>query len=128
MDVYDFIDVHDGNVIRSWVRGLCPRDRAKFKVKVRALADMEYDRAIGSKLLQGPISKHIFKLKIHGQIMMRPLLCRGPIANEAEYTLLAGAREENFVLIPDVPLLRVEIRRQEVIDNPASRRQTRVRS
>jgi hypothetical protein len=126
--VYDFVDVQGRSVIGDWVRGLTPVDRARFKVKVRALVDLEYERAIGTKLLQGPINKHVYKLKIHGTIMMRPLLCRGPISNDTEYTLLAGAREENFKLIPADAPKQAERRRQQIIDDPINRRQIRARS
>ena len=128
MDVYDFIHVRQGNVIGKWVRELRGPDRARFKLKVRALSQIDYDRAIGTKLLQGPVYKHIYKLKIHGEIMMRPLLCRGPIDNDSEYTLLVGAREENFKLLPSSAPGEAGERRQQVIDDPANRRQIRVRS
>jgi len=45
------------------------------------------------KLLAGPIHKHIYKLIIHGDRMLRPMLCKGPVDMEAEYTLLLGAIE-----------------------------------
>src|SRR5277367_1840281 len=101
MDIYDFIDAAHGNLIGIWIRTLSRSDRAKFKVKLRYLSDVEYEEAVGGKLLQGPIYEHIYKLKIHGDIMMRPMLCRGPIDNDSEYTLLAGAKEENFALVPE---------------------------
>jgi hypothetical protein len=86
---------------------------------------MDHELAIGTKLLQGPIYRHIYKLKIHGDTMLRPLLCRGPVHNEREYTLLAGAKEENFILAPaDAPEVAEE-RRGQVIRNPAERRQIR---
>jgi hypothetical protein len=128
MDVYDFIDACHGNVVGSWIRGLSTSDRAKFKLKIRYLSDVEYDEAIRGKLLQGPIYKHVYKLKIHGDIMLRPLLCRGPINNDVEYTLLAGAKEENFNLVPEDAPEVAENRRAEVIGDPSNRRQIRVRS
>jgi hypothetical protein len=63
MDVYDFIDAVQGNVIGLWVRTLETSDRARFKVKIRALAQTNFDIASKTKLLQGPIYKHIYKLQ-----------------------------------------------------------------
>lgn len=113
-------------MIGEWVRGLSTTDRAKFKQKVKALSEMEYELALGTKLLQGPIYQHIYKLKIHGQIMMRPLLCRGPFDNDSEYTLLVGAKEVNFKLVPLEAPAEAERNRQRVIEDPINRRQIRV--
>lgn len=66
--------------------------------KRRRLAQLEYDDAIGTKLLAGPIYRNIYKLVIHGDVMLRPMLCRGPIDNDQEYTFLAGATEKDWKL------------------------------
>jgi hypothetical protein len=55
------------------------------------------------KLLAGPIKKtrHIYKLVIHADVMLRPMLCKGPFDMETEFTLLLGAVEVQWVLAPD---------------------------
>ena len=127
MNLYDFIDEKGVNVILAWLKTLEKRDRAKVDVKLVALRDMDYELAIGTKLLQGPIHKHIYKLKIHGTVMLRPLLSRGPISNDAEYTLLAGAAEVNFKLIPANAVQVAEVRRSQVIANQRDRRRPHAR-
>jgi hypothetical protein len=52
--------------------------------------------------------------------MLRPLLCRGPIHLEAEYTLLLGAIEKGWRL-PARALQQAEDNRLIIIDNPSRR-------
>ncbi len=77
MKLYDFLDVHNRSVIHEWARALEKPDRAKLNSKLKQLAEMDFKLAWGTKLLQGPIYAHIYKLSIHGTVMLRPLLCRG---------------------------------------------------
>src|ERR1039457_828561 len=93
--LYDFLDHRLNNGILQWVRDekITVRDRAALNQKIRRLAQMEYELAIQTKLLAGPIFKHIYKLKVHGNVMLRPMLCRGPIYNAEEYTFLVGSVE-----------------------------------
>src|SRR5712691_3512216 len=88
------------NLILRWVKDekLTTRDRAILNQKLDRLCQMDFELAVGTKLLAGPIYKHIYKLVIHGDVMLRPMLCRGPIAINTEYTLLLGAIEKNWKL------------------------------
>jgi hypothetical protein len=105
--LWDFLSVRAENVILRWVKDarLTTRDRAALNQKLDRLRQMDFDLAIGTKLLAGPIEKqrHIYKLVIHGDVMLRPLLCRGPIDPEAEYTLLLGAIEKSWKLPAGAP-------------------------
>lgn len=81
------------------------------------------------QLLAGPIKHyaHIYKMKINGQVALRPLLCRGPIRNDEEFTMLKGATEVGWKWNPsNAPVIATE-RRQEVMDNPSHRRCNHVR-
>jgi hypothetical protein len=49
------------------------------------------------------------------------MLCKGPINNNIEFTLLYGAREQDRQLIPWDAVERAEIRRQEIINNQLRR-------
>lgn len=121
MLLYDYVAQNGRNPISDWSRQLTKPDRARLDLKLNALSQMDYNLAIGTKLLQGPIYKHIYKLKIHGSVMLRPLLCRGPIDNVKEYTLLAGATEVNFKLVPkDSPKVATD-HRTEIVANPSRR-------
>jgi hypothetical protein len=79
-------------------------------------------------LLAGPIKSkrnkkmqsHIYKLRINGNKALRPMLCKGPIAMDTEYTMLIGAIEVNSVL--DIDAEDAESRRSEIIEDPTRRR------
>jgi hypothetical protein len=93
--LWDFLDERQENVILQWVKDddLTKRDRAVLNQKINRLSQMDYDLAKQTKLLAGPIYKHVYKLVIHGDVMLRPMLCRGPILNTEEYTFLIGVVE-----------------------------------
>jgi len=60
-------------------------------------------------LLAGPVNSkrrpkmvsHILKLRINGDRALRPMLCKGPIDMEREFTMLIGAIEINRNLDTD---------------------------
>ena len=64
---------------------------------------------LGPQLLAGPVRSkkskkavpHIYKLRLNGDRALRPLLCKGPIDMDQEFTLLLGAVEINSVLDTD---------------------------
>ncbi len=122
--VYDFTDGAGKSVIAEWRAGLTTRSKARFDQKIDMLATAGMH--LPPKLLAGPINKtrHIYKLKIHADIMLRPMLCKGPFAMEREFTLLVGATEVQNRLIPD-PSIAVE-NREILLKNP-ERRVPRVR-
>jgi hypothetical protein len=99
-DVYEFLDSRNERVIVQWVR------KAKIQKKARILLDQKLDllREHGPNLPPGLLSSgpidggHIYKLKVKGPVMLRPLLCRGPFRMDEEYTLLQGAIERGDVL------------------------------
>jgi hypothetical protein len=115
------------NVILKWVREarLTVRDRAALNNKLKRLAQVDCGLAIKTKLLAGPIYKHVYKLVIHGDVMLRPMLCRGPIDNLVEYTLLLGAIEMGGKL-PDGFKEQAEEHR-EIVMKDQSRRCPHVR-
>lgn len=117
--VYDFADVAGSSVITAWRSGLTPRSKAQFDQKVNMLASAGMD--LPPKLLAGPINKtgHIYKLIIHADVMLRPMLCKGPFAMDSEFTLLVGAREVQGVLIPQ-PSVALQ-NREILIKNPKRR-------
>jgi len=122
--LWDFLSVRGENIILRWVKDtrLTTRDRAVLNQKLDRLRQMDFDLAIGTKLLAGPIEKqrHIYKLVIHGNVMLRPLLSRGPIDPEAEYTLLLGAIERGGKLPREAPQ-QAEDNRLTVLDHPSRR-------
>jgi hypothetical protein len=67
--LWDFLSARGENVILQWVKDarLQTRDRAALNQKLARLRQMDFDLAIGTKLLAGPVQKqrHIYKLVIH---------------------------------------------------------------
>jgi hypothetical protein len=120
--VYEFLDSRGDRVIVLWVR------KARIQKKARILLDQKIDllREHGPDLppgllSAGPIdSGHIYKLKIRGPLMLRPLLCKGPFAMANEYTLLQGAIERGGVL-PAGDIDKAEQNRQALIADAARR-------
>lgn len=120
--LWDFLDNRRRNVILQWVEDerLTKRDRAGLNNKIRRLAQMDYALAIQTKLLAGPIYKHVYKLVIHADRMLRPMLCRGPINNESEYTFLLGAIEVGWKL-PNGSKEQAEANREVILEDPSRR-------
>lgn len=119
--LYDYLDRRDINDFEIWSRRLEKPDRARLSQKLRMLETVGPD--LPPQLLAGPIKSHahIYKLRINGRIALRPLLCKGPINMDIEFTLLKGAtevdREWNPRNAPDI----AEMRRQEVRNDPTRR-------
>jgi hypothetical protein len=122
--LWDFLDNRLRSVMQEWVDNdrLTARARAALNNKIRRLSQVDYNLAIGTKLLAGPIYKHVYKLVIHADVMLRPMLCRGPIDNETEYTFLLGAVETGGKL-PKGSKEQAERNREVVISDPINRRQ-----
>ncbi len=126
-NLWDFLDRRGQNIIAGWTRTRSTIDRARVNAKLDMLVRTTFENAIKSKLLHGPVmkQKHIYKLRVHGQTAMRPLLCRGPISNLTEYSLLFGTEERNSKL-PQGAAEEAEQNRQAIIADTA-RRGTHVR-
>jgi hypothetical protein len=103
VELWDFLDGTGRNAITEWGRQQTKRDQARLDQKLDRLAQMDFELAIGTKLLAGSINKqkHIYKVRIHGDVQLRPMLCRGPRDVHGEYTLLLGAIEKGSVLTPN---------------------------
>ena len=108
------MDAVDGDRVSRlvvWLRKekITKRDIGQLNQKIDMLEKNGPD--LPPKLLAGPIKSkrnkklvsHIYKLIIHGDRMLRPMLCKGPvaIAMDSEYTMLLGAIEVGGVLDTD---------------------------
>ena len=98
--VYDFTDSEGKSVIALWRNGLTKRDKGALDSKLNMLA--LNGTGLSRGLLAGPINKtkHIYKLIIHADTMLRPMLCKGPFDPNSDFTLLLGAKEIQFKLVP----------------------------
>jgi hypothetical protein len=126
--IYEFLDVRGNSVIGNWLieNAISERDRGQLVMKMDLLARVGPE--LPPKLLAGPIKSkknprmqsHIYKLIIHGDRMLRPMLCKGPIDLDHEYTMLLGAIEVNFQLDTDAE--EAEENRRLIIADPSRRR------
>lgn len=124
--LFDYVG-RSGSAILEWLdcERVTKRDRGQLDQKLDMLRS--HGMELCPRLLAGPIgsrtkplnSKHIYKLKIHGTIMLRPFLCRGPINNDYEFTLLMGAIERGGKLDHDPA--EAEVIRREIISTPNRR-------
>jgi hypothetical protein len=127
-DLYDALDEKGVNVIEEWTRRLEKTDRARLNLKLEMLQKFKFEQMTASKVLHGPINKtgHIFKLRAQTNVAMRPLLCRGPIENLMEYTLLFGTFETGGILTPS-DVRRAVNNRDAILTDPKNRRERHVR-
>lgn len=96
------------------------RGRAALNQKLDRLIQIPFQLAIETKFLAGPIHEHIYKLVVHADVMLRPMLCRGPFDMEGEYTLLLGAVETGGKL-PDGSKEKARENREVVLADPSRR-------
>jgi len=120
--LYDHAHRHGANQFKAWSQCLQKPELAKLNVKLDML--QKHGPDLPPQLLAGPIRghNHIYKLKIKGHVQLRPLLCKGPIRNDEEYSLLIGAIEQGGKLVPAGAAAEAERRRQEIIADPQQRR------
>jgi hypothetical protein len=107
--IYDYVDPEEGNLIRAWSYQLQKKERAKLNQRLDSLS------LHGPELIPGILSptgvQSIFKLKIHGQVQLRPMLCEGPGRSEMAFTLLLGAFEVSWKYVPEgAPELAAKLR------------------
>src|SRR6267378_1613963 len=121
-ELYEFLTNRGRPIIHEWVKQerLTTRDRAALNLRFKRIRQVDFDLARGT-LFNGPIYKHVYKCVIHGDVMLRPMLCRGPFDLEVDYTLLLGAIERNWKL-PKGAVEQAEQNRTTIIDFPRRRR------
>ncbi len=126
--IYEYLEKDGLSTIKHWLRheAVSQRDRGQLVAKMDMLA--MHGTTLMSGLLAGPIKSkkqpknfqsHIYKLVIHGDRMLRPMLCRGPIDMDGEFTMLIGAIEVGGKL--NVDATEAEARRQEILKDSKRR-------
>jgi len=122
MVIWDY-QTADRNLILEWAKDirLGKRDRGLLDQKLDALAALQFDMASHTHLVAGPLNnspdKHIYKLRVNASVMIRIMLCRGPLPGESACTLLVGATERDGRLEPaNAPAVAGD-RRKEVLND-----------
>jgi hypothetical protein len=118
--LFEYVDAGGKPIFRSWRGGLDTLQRAKLDSKINILRTSGADLATG--LLAGTSSGHIKKLKVQGNVKLRPRLCEGPIHHGTEFSLLVGAVEKDMKTIPANADELSTSRRSEIIQSPTLRR------
>jgi hypothetical protein len=108
-NIFDAVDKNSASNIVVWIsrEKITRRDIGQLNQKIDMLE--RHGPELPPKLLAGPIKSkrnkklvsHIYKLIIHGDRMLRPMLCKGPIDVPSEFTMLLGAIEVGGVLDTD---------------------------
>jgi len=122
--LYDYVNAQDVNEFKKWTASLQKKEIARLNEKLDML------ELTGLALLPLTLAATnvpgILKIKVHGQVQLRPLLCKGPIHDEEAFTLLAGAKERGFKLLPKGIEAEAKSRKAAVKNDPAKRRTAHV--
>lgn len=119
-DLFDYVDDHNKNDIKKWTLEQDKVQRGKLNAKLDMLASKGSD--LFPQILTGTDTPGILKLRVKGKVQLRPMLCKGPINHEKEFTLLFGAIERGDCLVPQTADKIADDRKEIVIKNPTNRR------
>jgi len=108
-----------GNEIKQWTLTLQKPQKIKLNAKLDMLQQSGGD--LPPQLLAGTGVAHIYKLKVQGNPKLRPLLCKGTVDNENEFTLLIGAFEIQWEFKPKDALEKAVERREELLNDISKR-------
>ena len=89
--IFDFVDANGKNHIKEWSSHLQSKERGKLNKKIDSLAI--YGCELFPQMLTNTPTAGILKLRVHGNVQLRPMLCKGTVNVEQEFTLLLGAKE-----------------------------------
>lgn len=117
--LFDYTDKNGKNDIKTWTLELEKSQRAKLNAKLDMLALQGHE--LFPQVLTGTDTPGILKLRVKGNVQLRPMLCQGPINHENEFTLLIGAIERDFRLIPEKADEKANERKTILIENPNRR-------
>jgi hypothetical protein len=119
--LFDYIDEKGNNDFKKWTAALQKVERAKLNVKLDMLE--QHGSELFPELLTGTPTSGILKLRVKANnVQLRPMLCKGPINHETEFTLLIGATEKGDRLIPKDVDEEADQRKKIIIKNPNRRK------
>lgn len=117
--LWDYLHAPGRNEMQSWAKTekLGVRERAQLNQKLDMLERIGFDTAYHLAFVAGTSGSfnQIFKLIVKSQRMLRPMLCRGPADMHAEVTLLCGAIEKDFQLVPATAAEQADRHRRNII-------------
>lgn len=114
--VWHYVNEKGVDVISKWASDVPKRQLIKLQQKIDAL--IKHGSELSPQLLSDSKQPGIKKIKVQGNLKLRPLLCKIP-TNEGEveeWILLVGAYEIDWGIVPDGAYIEAAIRKQEVLD------------
>jgi len=117
--LFDYTDKYGNNDIKAWTLTLEKPQRAKLNAKLDMLA--QHGLELFPHVLTDTPTPGIQKLRVKGNVQLRPMLCQGPINNGNEFTLLIGATERDSRFVPDKADEKADDRKKMIIANPNRR-------
>ncbi len=113
--LFDYVDAHGANCFYEWWRGLQKKEQGKLRARMNMLRD--YGEDLRPQILSDTDVPGILKIRVPGNVALRPLLCKGPHNNDSEFTMLMGATERDFVLVPSNAVETANGRKTVVANN-----------
>lgn len=118
--LFDYRGPDGTNEFKVWTRSLQPAERGKLDAKLDMLQLM--GAGLFPEVLTGTDVPGILKLRVKGKVHLRPMLCKGPVNVEGEFSLLMGAFEVGNKLKPaNAPSVAAN-RKEEIKRDPDNRR------
>jgi hypothetical protein len=118
--LFDFCAEDGSNDFKEWTKKLQSAPRGKLNAKLDMLQCHGED--LFPSVLTGTDTPGILKLRIKGNVQLRPMLCKGPIEVGSEFTLLLGAAEVGGKLRPEGADCIADDRKTLVAQRPDIRR------
>ncbi len=115
--IWEFLVKGKDPVIRHWLKDkdISVRDQAKLDYALQRLRSL--DRGLISPKLLAEVGDKILKLRVRCENReLRPMLCRGPVGDPLDYTLLAGALEIGDDLHPANVKEKAKEHRAELVE------------
>jgi len=117
--LFNYTDENNNNVIKKWAAELQKADRAKLNAKLDMLS--LHGCKLFPHVLTDTPTAGIQKLRVKGGVQLRPMLCKGPINHEKEFTLLIGAKEIGSCFDPKKADQTANQRKQTIMNKPNRR-------
>lgn len=112
--VWHFLDSKDRDVFKEWASRLQKRELGKLQAKIDSL--IIHGSGLMPQTLSDTGEPNIKKLKVHGKVQLRPLLCKiDSDDGDEQWVFLVGAIEKGWNLDPHDALATAKKRRMELL-------------
>lgn len=118
--LFDYCNHAGNNEFKAWTQSLQLVQRGKLNAKLDMLGML--GDGLLPVILTGTDTPGILKLRIKGNVQLRPMLCKGPVDVDGEFSLLIGAIEVGSKLKPLNADVIAGERKEEIRRYPDNRR------